>query len=240
MMAGAILNAIGILAGAVLGLFFSRQPSSTTQIAWRGLMGVITVIVGLRATLLSFDGSLPQYLKQLIILVLALAIGKILGNFLRLQKGMNRLGQLASRKFATAQPGDPNRFSDGFLVCAIVFCASPLGTVGSLLAGLTDNWEPLAVKMAIDGLAAMGFARLFGWGVVLSALPVFVFQGLITFLAHQCLPFLDGHRLLGSVTGVAGLLIFCVSLIILELKKIEVADYLPSLAIAPVIAWLWS
>ncbi len=66
------------------------------------------------------------------------------------------------------------------------------------------------------------------------------FREIITLLAQRCEPFLTGHHALDAVTGVAGLLVFCVSLLVLELKKLEVADYLPSLAMAPLLAWLWS
>ncbi len=105
--------------------------------------------------------------------------------------------------------------------------------------GLIGNWQPLAVKMVMDGLAAMGFVGVFGWGVVLAALPVFVYQGTITLAVHRLEPFLRAHSLLDSVNAINGLLVFCVALIILELKKIELADYLPSLAMAPLITWLW-
>ncbi len=240
MMAGTILNALGIVLGAIWGLTRSRQFSASTQQAWRGLIGIMTVYVGLRVTLLSLSGSVSQNLKQLAILVLALTLGKMAGRALRIQKTLNRLGQSASRAFSAARPDHPNRFQDGFLVCSVVFCASPLGTVGAVLAGLTNSWEPLAVKAAMDGLAAMGFACVFGWGVVLSALPVLVFQGIITLAAQRWVPFLTEHHALDSVTGTAGLLVFCVALIVLELKKLEVADYLPSLAMAPLIACLWS
>jgi hypothetical protein len=240
MFAGTILNALGIIIGAIWGLATGRQFSSSTQIACRGLLGIITVFIGLRITLLSLSGTFLQNLKQLAILVIALAFGKMLGRLLRVQKAMNRLGQYASRRFSETKPGDPHRFNDGFLVCTLIFCAGPLGIVGAVLAGLTNSWEPLAIKMAMDGLAAMGFACVFGWSVLLSALPVFVFQGMITVAAMHCQPFLAAHASLDAVTGVAGLLVFCVALIVLELKKLEVADYLPSLLMAPLIVWLWN
>ena len=41
--------------------------------------------------------------------------------------------------------------------------------------------------------------------------------------------------LLDSINGTGGMLVFCIALIILELKKIELADYLPSLVFAPLI-----
>ncbi len=240
MFAGTILNALGIVIGAIWGLVTARQFSSSTQIACRGILGILTVFIGLRITLLSLSGTFLQNLKQLAILVIALALGKMLGQLLRIQKTMNRLGQYASRRFIETKPGDPHRFHDGFVVCTVIFCAGPLGIVGAALAGLMNSWEPLAIKMAMDGLAAMGFAAVFGWSVLLSTVPVFVFQAVITIAAVQCHPFLATHGYLDAVTGVAGLLVFCVALIVLELKKLAVADYLPSLLMAPLIVWLWN
>jgi len=76
--------------------------------------------------------------------------------------------------------------------------------------------------------------------VVLSAVPVFVFQALVTGIAARyLLPFLEQHGVLHPVDATAGLLIFCVSLVVFEIKKIEVTDYLPSLIVAPLLAhWL--
>jgi len=89
-------------------------------------------------------------------------------------------------------------------------------------------------------LAAMGFVAIFGRGVVLSAVPVLVLQGTITLLcARFAGPFLRAHTLLDPVNATGGLLIFCVVLIIFEIRRIEVTDYLPSLVFAPLLTgWL--
>jgi len=69
---------------------------------------------------------------------------------------------------------------------------------------------------------------------------VLAFQGTITLLCVQFLqPFLQAHHLVDSVNAAGGLMVFSVALVILELKKIELADYLPSLAFAPLLAWVW-
>jgi hypothetical protein len=87
----------------------------------------------------------------------------------------------------------------------------------------------------------MGFVPVFGWGVLLAALPVFVVQGSITLGCSLFLePFLRAHGLVDPVNAVGGLLVFTVALVILDLKKIELADYLPSLIVAPVLTRLWS
>jgi uncharacterized membrane protein YqgA involved in biofilm formation len=239
LMTGTLLNALGIFIGAVLGLMLSRQPATSTQVAWRGLMGVATVYVGLRITWLGLGTGGSHMLKQVAIIILSLTIGGLLGRLLRIQKAFNRLGQYATRRSKETGPDDPNRINDGFVICTLLFCAGPLGPVGAIQDGLTGNWQPLAVKMVMDGLAAMGFVTIFGWGVVLSALPLFVYQTAITLAAHRLEPFLREHQLLDAVNAVSGMLIFCVALIVLEFKKLELATYLPSLAVAPVIAWFW-
>jgi uncharacterized membrane protein YqgA involved in biofilm formation len=51
-------------------------------------------------------------------------------------------------------------------------------------------------------------------------------------------PFLEAHGLIESVNATGGLLVFCVALLIFEIRKIEVTDYLPSLFFAPLLAYL--
>lgn len=222
-----------------MGLALGRQFTAATQIWLRGVIGIATVLVGLHLTWSSFNGSFFQIFKQIVIMILSLMAGRIMGRLLRIQGGLNRLGQYAGERFAAARPEDPNRFNEGFIVCALLFCAGPLGPIGAIEDGLLGYWQPLAVKMVMDGLAAMGFVSVFGWGVMLSALPVVAYQGTISLAVHRLEPMLRDHALLDSVSAVGGMLIFCVALIVLELKKIQLADYLPSLVMAPLITWLW-
>jgi len=95
------------------------------------------------------------------------------------------------------------------------------------------------VKAVMDGLATMAFVTLFGLGATLSVVPVIACQGTITLLAKLAQPWLAKYSLLDPINATAGLLVFCVALIIFELKRIELADYLPSLVFAPLLTWLW-
>jgi uncharacterized membrane protein YqgA involved in biofilm formation len=152
----------------------------------------------------------------------------------------NRLGQAARAHIAAAKPASPHRLSDGFNTCAALFCAAPLAMIGAIQDGVSEYFYPLAVKAVMDGLATMGFVLLFGWGVMIAALPVLAFQGTITLVCAQYLkPFLEAQGLVDSLNAVGGLLVFSVALVILGLKKIELADYLPSLAFGPLLTWVW-
>ena len=156
-------------------------------------------------------------------------------------QGSKKPGLLARDRMARANPENPQRFTGGFIVCTSLFCAAPLGILGAIHNGLLpDYFYPLAIKAAMDGLAAMAFAALFGWGVLFSAVPVLVFQGTITLVcAHSLAPFLEAHHLIDSVNATGGMVIFCVSLLIFEVRKVHVTDYLPSLFFAPLLTWLW-
>ncbi len=239
-MIGTIVNAAGILLGGVVGLGRRRALPATSEAFFKVALGAFTVFYGLRLAWMSLNGSFPQILKQLIITVLALMAGKLAGRLLHLQKLSNRIGRRARERMVAATPDNPHRADEGFKTCAALFCAAPLGILGALQDGLSGYFYPLVVKGVIDGLATRGFVPLFGWGVILSVLPVLTFQGSITLLASQFLaPFLRAHNLLDSVNAAGGLLVFCVALVILDIKKIELADYLPSLAFAPLISWVW-
>lgn len=239
-MIGPILNAVGILIGGLFGLLKPARLAPAQEAFLRAALAALTVFYGLRLTWLSFSGSLGQVLKQIVIMIVSMMVGRLLGRLLRLQKASNHLGQLARERMARAKPNDPNRANDGFKTCAALFCAPPLGLIGAVQDGLTNYWYPLAVKAFIDGFAAMGFVALFGWGVLLSALPVLALFGTLSvFCAYVLAPFLSAHDLAGSVNAVSGLLLFSVALVMLGLKKLELTDYLPSLLIAPLLTWLF-
>lgn len=235
-MTGTLINAAAIVAGGIFGRVAIRQLANERQVLIKHLLGVFTVYAGLSLTWNGLNGSWRQVGRQLLIVVAAMMIGKILGRLLRLQRGFNRLGQFARRSFEQAGQGGgcPN---PGFVTCAILFCAEPLAALGAVQDGLTGSYQPLVLKAIMDGLATVVFARTFGWGAVLSAVPVLAYQGTLTLLVRQLEPWLRQGSLVDGITATNGLLIFCVALVILELKKVDLADYLPSLAIAPLLTW---
>jgi uncharacterized membrane protein YqgA involved in biofilm formation len=236
MLLGTLLNVAGILIGGIVGLL-RHKPLSVAQESWfKVAVGAFTVFYGLRLTWSSLGGSFAQAVKQLVIAVLALMLGKITGRILHFQKASNRLGQRAKEIITAVSATGKPQPTDGFKTCALLYCAAPLGILGSVSDGLSGYFYPLAVKGVIDGLATLGFIRMFGWSVLLSALPVLALQGTITLGCAQLAQSFPQHQLLLlSVNSVAGLLVFAVALVILQLKRIELADYLPSLLFAPLL-----
>ncbi|MCX8089781.1 MAG: DUF554 domain-containing protein [Verrucomicrobiae bacterium] len=237
---GAILNAAGIVIGGLIGLAWRTPLAPQTQAFFKLAIGLLTMFFGLRLAWSGLSGDVLHVFKQIGIALLAIVVGNLLGQLLGFQRTSNRLGQYARQLMESARPGEPQRFHYGLTACSILFCAAPLGWIGAVTDGLVDDYHPLAVKALMDGLAMMGFVTMFGWGATLAALPVFLLQGTITLACDVWAgPWLRELGLVQSVSLVAGLIICAVGLVIFEIRRVELADFLPALAVAPLLTWWW-
>ena len=244
-MTGAFLNALGILIGSLLGLALVRPLSLRTQVFFRTALGAFTIFFGLQLVWMNINGTFLMVLKQLGVAVLAVTLGFWTGRLLRLQKLSNRLGHYAGLLIAVAQASGPRKSSDGFTACTILFCAAPLGLLGAVVDGLPAQGDPagycwlLAVKAVMDGLAMTGFVKIFSWPSALSAFPVFGFLSGITFVCQVwAKPLLVAHGLMDPVNVAGGLIACAIALMIFEARRVELANFLPALALAPLLAWL--
>jgi hypothetical protein len=239
-MTGALINALGIVAGGVCGLAAGKPIPPPCPLALKIMLGVYMVWFGLKLSWVSLNGSFRQVLGQLGIVLLAMTLGKLTGQLLRLQNLSNSIGRRAAQTLAA--PASQRRFDDGFLMATGLFCAGPLALLASLQEGFNGLSPVFVVKAGIDGLATYAFCQTFGWSVMLSAVPVLDLESALIQGVQLLEPVLRQRPgpLMDAVNATDGLLIFCVAMIVLGLKKIAVADYFPSLAIAPLLAWwLW-
>jgi uncharacterized membrane protein YqgA involved in biofilm formation len=236
-MIGTFLNAGAIVLGALLGLTTRFQVSLRRQQQLKLLLGVATAFFGLRLLWTGLaSGSAKFFFYQFAMVVIAMVFGHALGKACRIQSLMNRIGQTAKAKLEAASARQTaNSAGDGFIAATLLFCAAPLGIVGALEDGSIGYFQPLAIKAVMDGLAALSFARMFGWTALLSAVPVAAFLSGWSLLGFRVEPWLTAHGLMGVVHASAGLIITYVALIIFEVKKVEIGNYLPAIVVAPVL-----
>lgn len=237
-MTGTLINVGAILTGGILGLFLGKDLSEKTQFRIKMALGAFTIYLGFKTTWVSINGSFGQVLKQIVIVLLALILGNVIGKLLLIQKGLNRLGAYAREQWEHSQ-NRQSRFGEGFVTCSLLFCIGPMAIIGSLQDALANNIKILAIKSAMDGLATMAFVKTFGWGVILAAIPVLAYQGTITLGAEFLEPYLRNKDVLDSINATGGLLIVCTSVLILDFAKVPLADYLPSLIVAPLLTYWW-
>ncbi len=237
-MTGTLLNVgtvlVGGLAGTTLG---ARLPERVRESVLSGL-GLVTLTVGLHLTLQT---------KNVLIVMGSILVGAILGEWWRLEERLQGIGGWLEARVRGREPaaaalaGDTagagrrnSTFVQGFVTASLVFCVGPMTILGSIQDGLTGNYQLLAIKSLLDGFAALAFASSLGVGVVFSILTILVYQGALTLLAGQAQQLLSAP-MIAEMTATGGVLIMGIGLLLLELKRIRLANFLPAIAIAPLI-----
>lgn len=228
-MTGTILNIATILVGGVIGLIFgARIPHKLKETVIAG-MGLFISAMGLQM-FLKTENSL--------IVLSALLIGTLLGEWWRIEDGLHKLGEFLEQKFSHAENGGSNRFVRGFMTASLLFCVGPIAILGSIQDGLTGDYNLLAVKSVLDGFASIAFASTLGIGVMFSTLIILVYQGGISVLASQ-LNAIVTSSMMNELTATGGVILLGLAISnLLEIKKIRVANMLPGLIVAPLVVWL--
>ena len=133
-------------------------------------------------------------------------IGGLLGEWIDIELRLEQLG-VRLQHFAKA---DNNRmFVEGFVTAALVICVGAMAIVGSIQDGLTGDYSMLCAKAVLDMVIVMVFASTMGIGVLFSAVPLGIYQGLITLCAVLIAPVLS-EELIRNMSFIGSALIFCV------------------------------
>ncbi|WP_156289929.1 DUF554 domain-containing protein [Oceanobacillus salinisoli] len=227
---GTIINGALILAGSILGLFFTKIPERFKETVMHGI-GLAVILIGLQ---MAFSTD------QIIIVLLSLLSGAVIGELLRLEEGLNRLGEWVGSKFTTKN--DEISMSQGFVTATLIFCIGAMAIIGALDSGIRGDHEVLITKGILDGFTSLVLTTTLGFGVMFSVIPVVVYQGAIALFATQIdrlLPevFLEG--LIVEVTAVGGLLIVAIGLNMLKLTKIRIGNLLPSILTLVLIYYIY-
>ncbi len=224
MLSGTILNFLTVLLGGTLGkLLGDRLPKRVQTTIFDGL-GLITLLVGIQMSLTT---------GNVLILLGGVLIGGLIGEALRIEQALERFGDWAQLRLAK----NDSRFSEAFVASSLLFCVGPLTITGSIENGLNGNYKPLALKAVLDGFASFAFGASLGWGVLLSTLTILIVQGGLSLGAGVFSAILQPD-VVRELTAVGGLLIMGISLRLLNLKQIAVANFLPALVIAPLLVVL--
>jgi uncharacterized membrane protein YqgA involved in biofilm formation len=226
-MTGTILNVITVLIGGTIGLFFgARLPERVKQTVMAGL-GLFTLAIGIQMFLQTTNP---------IIVLLALLLGGILGEWWGIEAGLARFGEFLEKRFTSnTEAGPDSRFVRGMLTASLVFCVGPMTILGSIQDGLTGDFTLLAIKSMLDLFAALAFASTLGLGVLFSVVVVLIYQGGLSLLAAQAQAVLtDG--MMAEMTAAGGVILLGLAISsLLEIKKIRAGNFLPALVIAPLI-----
>ena len=219
----------------------ARGLSPRTQFRIRGGLAALVVYAGAGMVWEGLRSPLTHTLKQLTIAMIALSLGSFTGWLLGLQRGMNRIGESIRRRFQKSESATSStvRPAEGFITCTLLFCVGPMAILGAIQDGVDGQWRTLALKGVLDGLATMGFVASFGWSPLLAAIPVLLYQGALTLAAGSLAPAMQDAALRDSLNVTGGIVVTTIALVVLNLRKVPLANYLPALAYAPLLTRWW-
>ena len=226
-MIGVLVNTATVLVGSLFGLLFNRViPKKLTDAVMIGI-GLCTIYIGI-------DGALKG--ENTLILIVSIVLGALIGTALDLDKRLNALGALIGKRFKKSADGSVS-VAEGFVTASLLFCVGAMTIVGSLNAGLTGDNEMIFTKSILDLISSVILSVSLGVGVIFSAVFVFVFQGALVLLAQYLQPVLTASPI-NEMTCAGSLIIIALGLNLIGVTKLKVANYLPAIVIAPLIAWL--
>lgn len=233
---GTIINSTAIVVGGIFGLLFGKFMKERIQDTLLKACGVCVLFIGIAGAMegmLKISGSSLLSGRSMFI-VASIALGAVVGEILNIEHGFERFGEWLKVKTGNAKD---KGFVNGFVTASLTVCIGAMAVIGAIRDGISGDYSILVTKAILDMIIIMVMTCSLGKGCIFSAIPVFVFQGIITALARLIKPLMTTAAL-ANLSLVGSILIFCIGVNTVWDKRIKVANLLPSLIFAVAIAFL--
>ena len=234
---GTVLNISTIIIGSMIGIAVGAKLSEKLRNLIVDVLGCITAISASDALSAYWDPTLTQALPDggaILVLIFSLLLGALIGTWLKIEEGLEKLGKKLKDRFS---PQGGSNFVEGFVSASLIFAIGPLAILGSISDGMGTGIDQLVLKSTLDGFTSIAFAASLGWGVALSSLPVGIYQFFWTAIGLFLGAILAPYQI-AAMTAVGGVLLIGIALRLLKIREIAVANLLPALALAPLLALL--
>ncbi|SOC08119.1 hypothetical protein SAMN05880501_10519 [Ureibacillus xyleni] len=223
---GTFVNALLIMIGSILGRFLKNIPES--------MKNTVLSIIGLAVALLGIQMGFQS--TNFIIIIISLVVGAVIGEILDLDKLLNQLGKWIELKLGKNK--SESSIAEGFVNATLLFVIGSMAILGALDSGLRNDHSVLITKGIIDGFTAIILSSTLGIGVLLSAVPVFLYQGIIAVSSGFISAYIPEAALdlfIKEMTATGGVMIMAIGLNIAGLTKIRVANLLPGIVVVGII-----
>ncbi|KYC86273.1 DUF554 domain-containing protein [Heyndrickxia sporothermodurans] len=222
---GTIVNGICIVIGSLLGKLLHKIPER--------VKGTVMYAIGLAVIVLGLQMGLKS--EHFLIVILSLVFGAVIGEMTMIEEKLNKLGNWLEKRVGSNEQGN---ISEGFVTATLIFVIGAMAIIGALDSGIRGDHNVLYTKAIIDGFTALILTTTLGIGVIFSAIPVFLYQGLIAIFATQIdrvIPDALMNSFIVEMTSTGGIMIVAIGLNIAGITKIRVANLLPGILVVAII-----
>lgn len=224
MLLGSVVNCLAIIVGSFSGVVLRNITEQTKDTVTKGIaLGVVALAIQMSLQASSF-----------IVIIISICLGGMIGEFLKIEDSMTRLGLFLEKRFARGN----SHFAEGFVTATLIYLIGSMGIIGAIESGVTGSHQTLFTKAVMDGFMSIMLTASLGIGVLFSAFPVLIYQGAITIFASVIVHYLPKElldSLMNEISAIGGLMILGIGLNIMKLTKIRVSNYLPGILVLIVI-----
>lgn len=228
---GTIANMAAILFGAAVGILIKGILKQRFQDTIMHALGLAVMLIGLSGALQGLfvikDGRIET--TNIILMVVSLAVGAFLGEWINIEARLERMGELIKNLLKVKGDKGQN-FVEGFVSSSLLYCVGAMAIIGALNDGLIGDASTLYAKAIIDGTVSVFIASALGIGVFFSVIPLGIYQGFITLAAKYVEPYLS-QNLIANISCVGSVIIFGIGINMVFGKKIKCGNLLPAVLI---------
>ena len=221
-----IVNTLAIAIASLIGLCLRRGMTKNITDAVMQALGICTVLIGIQ-------GAVSE--KHVLLLIISVVIGVIIGEWGDWDGHVN--GWAEKVTVACTKSGDAAGIANAFVTSCLIMNVGAMVIVGSLAAGLAEDYTMLYTKSLLDFVSGIMLSAAMGIGVMGSAVFTLIFQGGIVLLAQYIAPFCS-PLLIEELSHTGSLLILAIGLNMIGLTKFKVLNYVPALLVIPFALWI--
>ena len=220
-----LINTVAVIAGSLIGILFKKNIKKDICDQVMKAIGIVLLVIAISncfVYMANINGNSIE-LSGTLVLIICIVIGTFVGEFLKIDDGFNKLGLFIEKKI------NKGKIVEGFITSSLLYCVGSMAIIGTFDA-VSGNPDTIYLKSTLDGITSIALAATLGFGVALSSITVFIYQGLLTVLFLFIKDVLPAD-LITLINMVGYVLIAGLSLNFLVENKIKVANMLPSLIV---------
>jgi uncharacterized membrane protein YqgA involved in biofilm formation len=227
MIIGTVVNSAAIIIGGLTGMMLMAKVGASVENS--AAVDGVTKILGLSVVVLGMKMATAEH--GFLSVAVALCLGTLLGELVKLENHVKKFGLFLKGFIKTGS----TTFVDGFVTASVLYCVGATAILGALRDGLMNDPSLLFVKSLLDGVMSVILASMLGVGVLFSALPVFIYQGVISFAASGLSFMMENSVYVNGISAVGGIMVLGIGMNIVGFTKLRIANTLPSLALIPLL-----
>lgn len=185
----------------------AERKNKDTLLSVNAVAIMMLAVGGVMQNMLSLsDGKLST--GGTVMMIVSLTLGGLIGEIININALVDKFGEWLRIK--SHSTGDDS-FVSAFVSASCTVCIDAMAVIGSINDGVSGDCSVLIAKAILDAVIICVMTASQGKGCIFSAVPVAIFQGVITIIAVFVGGFMTDLAL-SYLSYVGNVLIFCVGL----------------------------